>query len=498
MRSLTNLISESKKITDKLNILFLSASSAKISKSSNSMFQFKEKAEAMGFNFFNVDPSISRLTKTGDFTYTIETTDMDENGVPIIANVSPKNTVVIPRRTVLKDSQSKDFLSLLQFDNFFCLNTISSFENCEDKYVTYRKLKNANVSTPRTAVITSTTLKDDSKLNQKLEAVGNTFPLVCKILNGTQGIGVFVVDSKTSLVSVLQTMFHLSPKSDIIIQEKIDSDFDLRVHVLQYGFDRLNKDNYRVIGIMQRNKKDGDFRTNFSLGATAEKGHLTDELEQLAIDAAKATDCRWCGVDIITDKNTNQSYVIEVNSSPGTKGITTMAGDDVVGTILSMLKEFKYTDYSATIVGTKETIDIEDSETPIITTFNPLSSMSKIYANDIDIDKDNNIINFKFNAYESNDINLKKDIIGYRNDNALIELDITFNGRSYKDELFEVLTEDEDEKKESSDSDDDSDDVKTENLNGVYLGSKFLSRIGNNITISPNQDFILTDTPANI
>ena len=71
-----------------------------------------------------------------------------------------------------------------------------------------------------------------------------------------------IFDSMMSLRSCLQTMFKMSPKSDIILQEKINSEYDLRVHVLYKGFERITSgiDGFEVIGCMKRNLLDGDFR----------------------------------------------------------------------------------------------------------------------------------------------------------------------------------------------------------------------------------------------
>ena len=128
------------------------------------------------------------------------------------------------------------------------------------------------------------------------------------------------------------------------------------------GFERMSSglDGFEIIGCMKRNQLKGDFRSNYSLGSTAEKGNLTPEQEKIAKMAAKATGCRWCGVDLIVSATTKQPYVIEVNSSPGTKGITTEAGDDVVGTLFNMFKDFKYTKYESEQIGSYETITIKD------------------------------------------------------------------------------------------------------------------------------------------
>ena len=262
-------LNESKKAKD-IQVVFLSARAEKTTKSSNSMFFFEDAAKKSGIKMITIDPSSSTIKKESDDNYKVteKTTDKKEY------ILKPSNTIVVPRRTVLKNSESKDFMLELQNAGFFCFNTLDAIETCEDKFLTYKKLKALGVPTPKTIVITNSSM---NKLEEKVESIGGQFPIVCKILNGTQGVGVFIIDSMMSLKSTLQTMFKLSPKSDIILQEKINSDYDLRIHVIYEGFERMTTgtDGFKVIGCMKRNQLAGDFRSNYSLGSTAEKGELT-------------------------------------------------------------------------------------------------------------------------------------------------------------------------------------------------------------------------------
>ena len=302
-------LNESKKAKD-IQVVFLSSRAEKTTKSSNSMFFFEDAAKKAGLKMITIDPSSSTISKGSNDDYNVV-----ENGESKKSyTINPNNTIIVPRRTVLKNIESRDFLTELQNDGFFVLNTLEAIDNCEDKFITYKKLKAAGVPTPKTTVVTSSSM---SKLEDKVNAVGGSFPIIIKITKGTQGIGVAQIDSMISLKSVLQAIFALVPKADILLQEKINSEYDLRIHVLYKGFERMTPgiDNFEIIGCMQRNQLAGDFRSNYSLGSTAEKGHLTPEQERIAKQAAKATGCRWCGVDLIMDSRTKQSYVIEVNSS---------------------------------------------------------------------------------------------------------------------------------------------------------------------------------------
>lgn len=461
-------LNESKKAVD-IQVVFLSSRAEKTMKSSNSMFFFEDAAKKAGLKMITIDPSSSVIRKNSEDSYSV----VEENGGSKKTYVlKPSNTIVVPRRTVLKNSESKEFMQDLQTYGFFCLNTLDSIETCEDKFLTYKKLKNSGVPTPKTTVITSSSM---NKLEDKIQTIGGKFPIVCKILNGTQGVGVFIIDSMMSLRSTLQTMFKLSPKSDIILQEKIDSDYDLRIHVMYNGFERMTSglDGFEIIGCMKRNQLAGDFRSNYSLGSTAEKGTLTPEQEKIAKMAAKATGCRWCGVDLIVSGTTKQPYVIEVNSSPGTKGITTAAGDDVVGTLFNMFKDFKYTKYESEQIGSYETITIKDitKENPnldVAIRFDSEKMFTELECSSVNA-KDEDV-SFVFNGVTYN-----RELVGLKKNEPMVELNFKFNGTIYKNELV-IL-------KQINDN---------INKNHMVGGSKLINRIANNAVVI-DTPFYLTD-----
>lgn len=465
-------LNESKKAVD-IQVVFLSSRAEKTTKSSNSMYFFEATAKKAGLKMIVIDPSSSTIKRNSEESYTV----VEENGGSKKTFVlKPSNTIIVPRRTVLKNSESKEFIQDLQTYGFFCLNTFDSIETCEDKFLTYKKLKNAGVPTPKTTVITSSSM---NKLEDKVSAVGGKFPLVCKILNGTQGVGVFIIDSMMSLRSTLQTMFKISPKSDIILQEKIDSDYDLRVHVMYNSFERMTSglDGFEIIGCMKRNQLKGDFRSNYSLGSTAEKGTLTPEQEKIAKQAAKATGCRWCGVDLIVSATTKQPYVIEVNSSPGTKGITTEAGDDVVGTLFNMFKDFKYTKYESEQIGCYETITIKDitKETPnldMAIKFDDNKSFTELECSSVNTKEED--VSFVVDG-----VTYTKELVGLKKNEPMVEFNLKFNGTVYKNELV-IL-------KQVNDN---------INKNHMVGGSKLINRIANNAVIV-DKPFYLTDNTTN-
>ena len=457
-------LNESKKAKD-VRVIFLSSRAEKTSKSSNSMFFFEEGAKKAGIELITIDPSSSVIKKMDDNQYKITENGTEKKTITL----NPNNTIIVPRRTVLKNMESRDFLTELQNNDFFVLNTLEAIDNCEDKFITYKKLVANGVATPRTVAITPSSI---NKLQEKIDEIGGSFPVIMKLTRGTQGIGCSQIDSMISLKSVLQSIFALAPKADILLQEKINSDYDLRVHVLYKGFERITPglDNYEIIGCMKRNQLAGDFRSNYSLGSTAEKGYLTPEQEKLAKLATKATGCRWAGVDLIMDSRTKQSYVIEVNSSPGTKGISTAAGEDVVGTLMNMFKDFKYTKYDSEQIGQYETITMKNLGDGVdaVMKFDTNKTFTEMECSSVNTNDDTTT--FVFNG-----ITYTMDLAGMRKDSPMVEMNIRFNGTVYKNELV-VL-------KQVNDN---------INKNITVGGTKFMNRISDKLEVAESS-FILTD-----
>jgi ribosomal protein S6--L-glutamate ligase len=252
--------------------------------------------------------------------------------------ISKHDTVFIPRRGVISNSYTKKIMFQLQKAGYFTLNSLESMEVCENKYVTAQVMEEYNLPVPRYSLIQS-----EDHLDRSLSEVGGKFPLIMKLLSGTQGIGVSIVDSYASYKSVYQTIKKLNPTSEILVQEKIDSNFDLRIQVIVKNLGKINyqenPDNFIVLGAMKRKAIKKDFRTNYSLGGAVEKYNLPEKLKEIACNAAAAVGCHWCGVDIMIDSKTKKPYILEVNSSPGTEGISKAIGVPIVSKVIEYISD---------------------------------------------------------------------------------------------------------------------------------------------------------------
>ena len=346
-------INEGKK-ADKKNLIFLSARAAKKC-ADTSLDIFEKQAKERGYGFYCLNPEFTTIDDCRDNEYVFTLTDTSSD-VSVVCDI--RNTIIIPRRSAITTRTSCDLLKLLKFHGFFLVNTLEVFQTCEDKFETYRMLSNAGVDTPETVLCPK---KSVQKALDKVSGWG--YPIVGKLPSGTQGIGVFIMDSPNSALSVLQAMTAIT--DGVILQKFINSRCDYRVHVLNNSYSAIDP-KYEVIGMMRRSHTKDDFRSNYHLGASVEivNDENTDretikQIEDIAIAAAKAVGAVWCGVDVIVSED-NRFYVIEINSSPGTTGITS-AGGTPVQSIMAFFENFEWIPNN-NIAGCVETMDIVISE----------------------------------------------------------------------------------------------------------------------------------------
>jgi ribosomal protein S6--L-glutamate ligase len=151
-------------------------------------------------------------------------------------------------------------------------------------------------------------------------------PLVIKLVEGTQGIGVVLAETDKAAESVIQAFRELS--ANILVQEFIQeaNGADIRCFIV----------GKKVVASMKRQGPPGEFRSNLHRGGTAERVKLTPEERSTAVRSAKAMGLNICGVDIL--RSNHGAVVMEVNSSPGLEGIETTTGVDVADQIVRFLE----------------------------------------------------------------------------------------------------------------------------------------------------------------
>ena len=152
---------------------------------------------------------------------------------------------------------------------------------------------------------------------------GLKFPLILKSSSGSQtGVGVIIMESMKSLHPTVQMLSFLQPYVDLLVQEYIKIDYDIRVLVV----------NGEVLASMRRNVMDDDIRSNASLDAKTDTIELTEIEKETAIKVAELVDGDLVGVDLLPakDREKEQPYILEVNATPGLGGIEEVTKDKSV------------------------------------------------------------------------------------------------------------------------------------------------------------------------
>ena len=151
-------------------------------------------------------------------------------------------------------------------------------------------------------------------------------PLVIKLLEGTQGKGVVLAETKKAASSVLSAFRQL--KANILVQEFIKEADGKDIRALVIGNE--------VVGAMERTAPEGDFRANIHLGGDGKEVHLSEEEKNIAVKAAKTLGLGIAGVDLIRSKR--GLLVIEVNSSPGLEGIEAATRKDIASRMINYIE----------------------------------------------------------------------------------------------------------------------------------------------------------------
>lgn len=190
-----------------------------------------------------------------------------------------------------------------------------------DKLRCLQILSRSKIGMPKT-VFTNYSNEIDGLIKQ----VGGA-PLVIKLLEGTQGLGVVLAESKNAAKSVLEAFNGLQAR--VIIQEfiKESKGADIRAFVVDG----------HVVGAMKRQAKEGEFRSNLHRGGSAQVIKLTREEEITAIKATKAIGLDIAGVDLL--QSDRGPLILEVNSSPGLEGIEKATGNDIAGSIIHFIEK---------------------------------------------------------------------------------------------------------------------------------------------------------------
>lgn len=202
-----------------------------------------------------------------------------------------------------------------------CINGSLPIETVKDKLRSSQILSRSGIPIPNTMMVRLPI--DDGLVENNIG-----FPCVVKVVTGSYGEGVYLCESKRDYKKLMEFVDNLGNKKTMIVQEYLKDrpGEDLRVLVI----------GGKVIGAMRRTAPEGDFRANITNGGTGENFPVTEEIDYIARETAKALELDIAGVDLLFDSRGFR--VCEANSNPGFRGFEEYCGVDVADLITDYVK----------------------------------------------------------------------------------------------------------------------------------------------------------------
>ena len=294
---------------------------------------YTDSAKKVGIEIFNVEYTGLFVSESNGKLF-LNSFEFDDDGVVIMPTesggakyqkpieINPDNTLIFARGLgtfgYTTNRRWVDIIRGLEDKGFKTIPSIKTWDVCSSKYYCDQLFKQNNLRSPITVPIT---YSDDSE--RAVKEGGLKFPLILKSSSGSQtGVGVIIMESMKSLHPTVQMLSFLQPYVDLLVQEYIKIDYDIRVLVV----------NGEVLASMRRNVMDDDIRSNASLGAKTESIELTDMEKETAIKVSQLVDGDLVGVDLLPakDREKDQPYILEVNATPGLGGIEEVTKDKSV------------------------------------------------------------------------------------------------------------------------------------------------------------------------
>ena len=228
--------------------------------------------------------------------------------------------VVIPRIGASHTFFGTAVVRQFEMMGVYSVNESVAISRSRDKFRSLQLLARKGVGLPVTS------FAHDPKAAQHLIKDCGGAPLVVKLLEGTQGVGVVLAETASAAESVIEAFRGLD--ANILVQEFIKEarGEDIRCFVV----------GEKVVASMKRQAKEGEFRSNLHRGGTASVVKITPEERATAVRTARVMGLNVAGVDLL--RSNHGPVVLEVNSSPGLEGVEAATGKDVAGTIMRFIE----------------------------------------------------------------------------------------------------------------------------------------------------------------
>lgn len=228
---------------------------------------------------------------------------------------------VIPRIGASQTFFGSAVVRQFEMMNVYSVNESVAISRSRDKLRSLQLLARKGIGLPVTGFA-----HDPRATDALIDQVGGA-PLVIKLLEGTQGVGVVLAETRKAAESVIEAFRGLN--ANILAQEYIKEAGGADIRCLVVGG--------KVVAAMKRQGKEGEFRSNLHRGGTASIVKITPEERSTAVRAAGILGLNVAGVDLL--RSNHGPVVMEVNSSPGLDGIETTTGKDIAGMIVDFIEK---------------------------------------------------------------------------------------------------------------------------------------------------------------
>ncbi len=233
----------------------------------------------------------------------------------------PYFDAVIPRIGASVTFYGTAVLRQFEMMGVYPVNESVAISRSRDKLRSLQLLARKGVGLPVTVFAHRT-----SRADEILDMIGGA-PVIIKLLEGTQGIGVVLGETQKAAESIIQAFG--GANTNILVQEFIKEAGGEDIRCIVLG--------EKVVATMKRKGKEGDFRSNIHRGGSAEKVKITPQERTTAVAAAKAMGLNFCGVDML--RSNHGPVVMEVNSSPGLEGMEKATGIDVADQLIDWIEK---------------------------------------------------------------------------------------------------------------------------------------------------------------